>query len=294
MSGKRNVSLVLLILSMFIFGTIGVFRKYIPLPSAYIAVARGAIGALFLSIILIFRKKSEKKLKLSQFILPLISGAFIGLNWILLFEAYNYTSVGVATLCYYIAPVFVILASPFITGERLTTKKLVCIFIALCGMIPISGILGAEKIGVLQIKGILFGLGAALLYASVILMNKKMTDIPSFEKTTVQLASAAISMMPYILITEGFYLPTANTTTLILLLSVGIIHTGIAYALYFASMENLGAQSVALLSYIDPVVAILLSGILLREKMGAAEYLGALLILGSTLFSELPSSKKQK
>lgn len=293
MSNKRSISFLFLIVSMVVFGTIGVFRRYIPLPSSVIAVARGAIGSTFLAFILLFKKKSTEKIGKGALALTIISGGLIGINWILLFEAYNYTSVGVATLCYYTAPVFVILASPLFVGEKLTLKKLICVFIAILGMIPVSGVLSADGIEKNEIKGILFGIGAALFYASVVLINKRVKNIPPYEKTTVQLASAAITILPYTLITEKIASLSFDIKTILFLITVGILHTGIAYALYFFSISKLEAQSVALLSYIDPVIAILLSAALLGENIGIKEYIGALLILGSMLACEISFKKSR-
>ena len=288
----KSKSLSLLIISMLIFGTIGIFRRYIPLPSSILAMARGFIGALFLLAIIIFGKKhfSWEAVK-KNLLLLIISGALIGFNWILLFEAYNYTSVATATLCYYAAPIFVIIVSPIFFGERLTAKKLACIGIAIWGMVLVSGILNANFSGIRELYGVFFGIGAALLYASVVILNKKIKNVPSYDKTIIQLASAAIVILPYTLLTEDFSSLTFEPISIMMILLVGILHTGAAYAMYFGSMEKLEAQTVALFSYIDPIVAIILSGIILHENIGFTGYLGAILVLGATMISERPEKK---
>jgi len=292
MSGV-NKSKLSLILSMFIFGTIGIFRRFIPLPSSILAMARGAIGVVFLLIFMAVKKEklNFKEIK-DKILLLCISGVLIGFNWILLFEAYNYTTVATATLCYYMAPVFVIIASPFLFKEKLTLKKILCVIIALAGMVLVSGVIETGFSGIGEFKGVLLGLGAAALYASVVLMNKKTAGVPIYTKTVIQLGSAAIVLLPYTLLTENFAELTLEPLTIIMLLVVGVIHTGWAYALYFGSMDNLKAQTVAIFSYIDPVVAIILSAIILNEEMSIFGVIGAVLVLGSTLISELPSKKK--
>ena len=281
-----------LILSMTIFGTIGIFRKFIPLPSGFLAMTRGFIGAAFLIILMLLGKKRFDFAAVGKKIwLLIISGAFIGFNWILLFEAYNYTSVATATLCYYAAPIFVIIASPFLLGERLTAKKFVCVVISAIGMVAVSGVFDASFGGLRDLIGVFLGLGAALLYASVIILNKKIGKIPPYEKTAVQLSSAAIVILPYVLFAEEISAECFSTTSVIMTIVVGILHTGIAYALYFGSMSSLGAQTVALFSYIDPVVAIVLSAFVLKENIGVFGYIGAALVLGATLYSELPEKK---
>ena len=292
MKKEQMTARLSLILSMTIFGTIGIFRKFIPLPSGFLAMTRGFIGAAFLIILMLLGKKRFDFAAVDKKIwLLIISGAFIGFNWILLFEAYNYTSVATATLCYYAAPIFVIIASPFLLGERLTAKKFVCVVISAIGMVAVSGVFDASFGGLRDLIGVFLGLGAALLYASVIILNKKIGKIPPYEKTAVQLSSAAIVILPYVLFAEEISAECFSTTSVVMTIVVGILHTGIAYALYFGSMSSLGAQTVALFSYIDPVVAIVLSAFVLKENIGVFGYIGAALVLGATLYSELPEKK---
>lgn len=281
-----------LTLSMVIFGTIGVFRRYIPLPSSLVAMTRGLIGMLFLLLVMLLRRGGMNRAAVRKRLgLLCLSGAAIGVNWILLFEAYNYTSVATATLCYYLAPMFVILVSPLVVGERLTAKKLICVLTALLGMVFVSGVLESGG-GSSDLKGVLLGLGAAVLYASVVLMNKQLGDVPAYDRTIVQLGSSAAVLLPYVLLTEDMGALTFTPGTIGLLLVVGIVHTGIAYALYFGSLMQLKAQTAAILSYIDPVVAVLLSALVLREHMSLLSGLGAVLVLGAAVVSELPSRRK--
>lgn len=289
---NSNKSKASLILAMSIFGTIGVFRNYIPFPSGFIAFSRGLLGTSFLLLTAFIRgRRLSFQAIRNNIILLIVSGALIGFNWILLFESYRYTTVATSTLCYYMAPIFVILASPLVLSEKLSARKILCVIIALFGMVLVSGIFKTEFNGVSELYGVFFGLGAAVLYASVIILNKKLVEIPANEKTIMQLLSAAIVVLPYTLFAENISEIIFTPFALTLLLIVGIIHTGLSYHLYFNSFKDLKAQTVALLSYIDPAVAILASALVLREKIGVFEIFGAVLILGSTLVSELFDNK---
>ena len=175
--GKETNAKASLILAMAIFGTIGIFRKYIPLSSGIVAFTRGLLGVAFLLVFIKVKKiRMDKKTIKAYLKILLISGGFIGLNWVLLFESYRYTSVAVATLCYYMAPIFVMVASPFLLKEKLSTKKIVCVMVALLGMVFVSGVLDGGITDISEIKGIIFGLGAAALYASVVMMNQKIKE----------------------------------------------------------------------------------------------------------------------
>lgn len=283
---ERRKSLGMFISSMLIFGTIGVFRRYIPLPSAFLAFARGILGGLFLLVFMKARKK-DAGAKLPPGVLPrlVLTGSMIGVNWILLFEAYSHTTVAVATLCYYMEPTIVMLLSPVIFHERLTVRKAVCAAVSITGMVLVSGVTGGGQGG--DIRGVLFGLGAAVFYSAVVIMNKKTPGIDAYHRTTVLLLSAGLVMIPYLLFTKGFSCEGFSLSSTLLLLTVGIVHTGIAYALYFGGMEGLRVQTIAVFSYIDPVSALLFSALLLREPLNALNIIGAIMIIGSALVSEI-------
>lgn len=283
-----------IIASMVIFGSIGIFVRYIPLPSALIACIRGFSGALFIYLYMKIKAIPTDREGVKRNLPVLIaSGAAIGINWIFLFEAYRYTSVAVATLCYYMQPVFVILLSPIVVKEKLSAKKLIAVVCSLAGMYFISGLAGGILGGGNGTKGILFGLAAAAFYATVIFLNKKLKDISDYETTLYQLLFAGAAALPYVLLTTDLKALTVTGTGIILLAVVGIIHTGAAYTLYFGSMKNLEAQSIALYSYIDPVCAIVFSFLILGERPDAACIIGAVLILGSTLFGELSFKRRE-
>ena len=291
---NNNKDKMMMIGAMTIFGTIGIFRKYIPLPSSLLALARGIIGTAFLLFLVLAVKRDKLSIEAIKrnFVFLVVSGAFIGFNWILLFEAYQYTTVASATLCYYMAPVIVVLVSPFLFKERLTPLKAICVAVALVGMVFVSGIPQSGFGGMSELKGILLGLGAATLYAIVVILNQYIKDIPAYDKTIMQLGTAAIAILPYTLLTENFADISFTPVAVLMLLFVGIVHTGIAYTLYFGSMSGLKAQTIALFSYIDPVVAIILSAVILQENIGLWGVIGAVMVLGSTMVSELFGDKK--
>lgn len=275
--------------AMGIFGTVGLVVRGIPLPSATVAFVRGAVGCLFLLAFLLVTGKGPERSAIRKNLWKLcLSGAAIGFNWILLFEAYRYTTVATATVCYYLAPAFLLLASPAL-GEKLTGKKLLCIGLSLAGALCLSGVLTGQLLA--DARGIGCGIGAAMLYASVMVLNKKLKSIGAYDKTVVQLGVAALVVLPYMLLTGSGDWQAMTVGNWLLLAVAGIVHTGIAYTLYFGAMGKLSARTVAVFSYLDPVVALLLSVLLLHEKMDLFGIVGTVLILGSAFYSELPERK---
>ncbi len=277
----------MLLISMAIFGTIGLLRRHIPCSSGFVALVRGLIGAVFLlTVVLLQKEKPDLTAIRKNGLLLVLSGAALGFNWIFLFEAYNYTSVATATLCYYLAPILVVLVSPLVLKERLTPRKFFCALVALFGMVLVSGVAESGFGGSGQWAGIGFGLAAASLYATVMLLNKKISNISTYDKTIAQLFLAALVMAPYVLLTDHPGQMSLSASAVILLLIAGIVHTGIAYWLYFGAMGSLKAQTVALYSYLDPILAIVLSMVVLNEPMTPAAGVGAVMILGAAFSSE--------
>lgn len=288
---KNSVYTLQLLLSYVIFGSVGLFVRFIPLSSAVIAAFRGLTGALFILIFLLCRRKRPDSAAIkANLLLLLISGTAIGFNWILLFEAYRYTTVATATLCYYMASVFVVLASPFLLKEKFSLKKAVCVAVALVGMIFVSGVF---KTGFSGYKGILFGLGAALLYAAGILCNKLMGEIAGADRALIQLFTAGLVVVPYMLAAEDVTVFSIDVTGAVLLFIVGIVHTGFAYVINLGAIGKLPAQTVAVFSYTDPIVAIILSAVILGEIPDIYGIIGAVLILGSTAVSSLSEQTKK-
>lgn len=278
------------ITAMLIFGTIGLFVKNIELSSSEIALTRGFIGGVTLILATIFFKKkiSFEAIKNNLYLL-IFSGLAVGLNWIFLFQGYKYTSISNATLSYYFAPVFVTILAPFILKEKLTLSKFLCVLMALVGMFCIVGVDGIN--GGSDLIGIVYGLLAAGFYASVILMNKFLKGIDSIEITVIQLISATITLLPYVLYVEGLGILSVSSVSIPYILILGIVHTGIAYLLYFSSLQGLKGQTIAVLSYIDPVFAIIISAVILKEQLGFLQIIGGVLILGSSFLSEFLNRK---
>ncbi len=284
---KKNInSRLMLILSMTIFGTLGIFVRNIPVSSGELALYRAVLAALMIAIFLILTKQRISFISIKKEVpLLLASGIAMGINWILLFEAYKYTTVSVATLSYYFAPVIVTVVCPIVFKERLTGKQIVCFVMSTLGLVMITGI--GDVGGGSDFIGILFGLCAAVFYATVILLNKFIKNVEGIHRTFLQFLSAIVILLPYVIMTSGVTLGKLNGIGWINLLIVGLIHTGVTYCMYFSSLKELTGQKAAILSYIDPLVAVLISVTILGEAMTLWQALGGVLILGFTLWNEI-------
>ncbi len=292
MKKEANAKLMLSV-SMAIFGTLGIFTRNIAVSSGELALYRAVLAALLIGAYLaLTRQKIEVRAIKKELILLLLSGVAMGINWILLFEAYHYTTISLATLSYYFAPVIVTAVCPFLFHEKLSGKQIVCFAMSTVGLVMITGIgeIGGGSDGV----GILFGLGAAVFYAAVVLLNKFIKNVEGIHRTFLQFLSAIVILTPYVALTSGVTLGNLDGFGWVNLLIVGLVHTGITYCMYFSSLKELPGQKAAILSYIDPLVAVLISVVILNETMTVWQGIGGALILGFTLWNEItPKGRKR-
>lgn len=278
---------LLLVLSMVIFGTLGPFVRQIPVSSGELALYRAIMAAVLIGVYLLITGQRIPFRNIKKEIpILLFSGMAMGMNWILLFEAYKYTTVSVATLSYYFAPVIVTVACPFLFREKMTIRQIVCFVMSTLGLVFITGI-GDVSSGVANMKGIAFGLGAAVFYATVILLNKFIKGVEGIHRTFLQFLAAIVILIPYVSLTGGVTLGNMQTTGWICLLIVGLVHTGITYCMYFSSLKELPGQKASILSYIDPLVAVIISVLILGEPLTPMQTVGGILILGFTFWNEI-------
>lgn len=288
---REHTAKGMMALAMFIFGTLAPFVRNIQVSSGELALYRAVLAAVLVgAYLLLTRQKLSVSSVKKELLLLLLSGAAMGVNWILLFEAYKYTTVSVATLSYYFAPVIVMVVCPLLFKEKLTAKQIICFVMSTAGLVLITGTAGG---GSQDLLGIAFGLGAAAFYATVMLLNKFIKGVMGLHRTFIQFLAAIVVLMPYVTFTSGFTIGALSGAGWASLLVVGLVHTGITYCMYFSALKELPGQKVAILSYIDPLVAVLVSVVWLHEDITASQVIGGLLILGFTLWSELPVRKKK-
>ena len=284
---------LMMIVSMAIFGTIGLFVRNIPVSSGELALYRAVLAASLIGCYLLLTGQKIPFEKIKKDVpLLLASGVAMGINWILLFQAYKYTTVSLATLSYYFAPVIVTVVCPILFKEKLSGRQIICFVMSTLGLVLITGIGNIN--GSKNFIGILYALGAAFLYATVILINKFIKNVEGIHRTFLQFISAIITILPYVLLTSGITVGSMNGTGWINLLIVGLIHTGITYGMYFSTLKELPGQKAAILSYIDPLVAVITSVAILGESISLIQLIGGILILGFTLWNELSPREASK
>lgn len=275
--------------AMVIFGTMAPFVRAIGVSSGELALYRAVMALVLIGGLLLVTGQGlplhqEKKTML----LLVLSGAAMGFNWMLLFEAYRYTTVSVATLSYYFAPVLVTVLCPVLFKEKMKPINWVCFGFSTLGLVLLTGI-GDLSQGKNHFIGVSFGLAAAVFYATVMLLNKCIKDVTGLHRTFLQFLAAVLVLIPYVLLTDGISLQKLDGIGWACLLTVGIVHTGMTYCLYFSGLKALPGQKAAILSYIDPLVAVIISVTVLHEAITVPQILGGCLILGFTLLNELKS-----
>ena len=273
-----------LILATMVLGTIGFFAKQIPLPAHTIVLFRSGLAAAVIGVyFLLTRQKVRLPGTKRELCLLLLSGFCIAMNFLFLFEAYNWVPYSVATLCDYFAPVMVMILTPVIFREKLSVRQVVCFVMCTIGLLLLIGIGGTE--GEISTRGVIIGLTGMLFYVPVLMINKAIQDVGALERSFLQFSVAAVVLGVLLPFGELPDFSNMQTISWLYLCVIGIVHTGIAFCLYFSALPKLSGQEGALLSYIDPFVAVLVSVFILQEPISGMQVVGGVLLLGFTLIS---------
>lgn len=269
--------------AVILYGTIGYFLHYVNAASEFVVMCRGLIGSLFILLVMFINKDLPdlKAIRNNLFYLA-ISGIALGLNWVFLFSGYKY-SISISSLCNYTAPIMVVIISSIFLKEKITLKQIVCIVSSFIGILLISGIFDNNETN--NMHGFIYGLLAAIGFVVLVLFNRKLKNIKPLDKTVVQLFFSFITVLPYVLINKS--IPTSlDRDSILIIILLGILHTGVAYIFYFGSIDTLPVSKVAILGYIEPVLSIITGVVFFKEQLSVLGGIGALLILASALISE--------
>ena len=272
--------------ALLLFGTLGLFVRQAHVAGDVLAFLRTLIGAAFLGVLLLLQRHRIQKIGGRQLLYVLLSAAFLGFNWVFLFEAYVAATISIATVIYYTAPLLALLAAVFLFHECVTLRIVLGIVLTMGGLLCITQVTGTA----VQIKGILFAAAAALCYAGVLLTNRFLHDIDGLYFTFLQLLCSAGILFVYLLLEGRIQLiPELPAASWPWIMCIAVVHTGVAYALYFTSLHHLTSSQAAVGSYLDPCIALLLSIFLLREPSTLMQGIGIAAIVGGIIISDSPA-----
>lgn len=266
---------LMLIVAMFLFGSLGVIVTNSNLLSTEITMFRGIIGGLFVFLFARITKKEAHKSTIKEKVFSIAIGVLIGINWILLFEAYNYLGVSLTTILYYMAPFILVIYGIVLFKEKIKISQIVCLLLAIIG---VYFIMENPQFGSTQYIGVVFALVAAIIYASVVSANKFLSEVPVFEKVGIQLLSAGLFITPYVAVENNLSFRYTYEQWLTLLM-LGVIHTGVAYTFVYIAITRLKSSTIAIMSYVDPLSAVLFAFLLLQERLYFIQWIGVIIIM---------------
>lgn len=271
------------IFALLLFGSNGIVASLIHLSSYEIVLLRTLIGSLLLiAIFFMAREKLTFYKYKTQSIFLAVSGIAMGTSWIFLYEAYDEIGVSLASLAYYCGPVIVMILSPILFRERLTKLKVCSFLVVLVGIFLVNGT--AFENGV-SVWGLACGLLSAVCYSLMVMFNKKAKDITGLENSMLQLFVAFLTVAVFVGIKQGYRMQI-DTQSIIPILVLGLLNTGIGCYFYFSSIGKLPVQTVAICGYLEPLSAVVFSVIFLKETMLPMQIIGAVLIIGGAMLGE--------
>ena len=274
--------------ALLLFGSNGIVASFISLPSSEIVLLRTLIGSvLLIALFFLMRNKLTFYRYKKDSLFLLLSGIAMGTSWMFLYEAYAQIGVSIASLCYYCGPMVVMILSPLLFKEKLTTVKIIGFMAVLAGIFLVNG---NAYDGKGNLWGIFCGLMSALMYAAMVICNKKARRIQGMENATLQLFISFLTVFFFVLFKQGFAI-RLSTEDIIPMLILGLLNTGIGCYFYFSSIGDLPVQTVAICGYLEPLSAVLFSVAFLHERLSLFQIIGAVCIIGGAIFSEVVKSK---
>lgn len=255
-----------------------------------IVFLRTLIGSAFLiAVFLISRQRLNlKDIPKKQLLFLILSGVSMGMSWIVLYEAYQRTGVGIASIAYYCGPIIVMLLTPFIFRQKTTAKQIVCFAVVIVGifMTNLSDIsTNADTFG------LICGLLSAVFHALMVIFTVKAPDITGNKNSMIQLTVSFLTVAIFTIFSQKIVLPD-SIPQWGWIVFLGIVNTGIGCYLYFSSISGLSVQSVSIIGYLEPLSSVVFAVILLGEPITVLQFFGVAMILAGAIVSEINFKKK--
>jgi drug/metabolite transporter (DMT)-like permease len=275
--------------ALLMFGMNGIVASHIALTSYEIVFTRTLIGSLLLIAFYALTRQAVHLLHNKKHTLCLIiSGIAMGTSWMFLYEGYQRMGVSIASLAYYCGPVIVMILSPILFREKLTWPKMTGFLAVLVGMFCVNSLALRE---VNTTVGLFCGIMSAVMYAFMVIFNKKAKSITGLENSMWQLLTSFLTVAVFVGVKQGFVIQIESGDWIPILI-LGVFNTGIGCYFYFSAIGSLPVQTVAICGYLEPLSAVVFSMLFLRESMTIVQVIGAILILGGAVFGELFRSQR--
>lgn len=275
--------------SLLLFGLNGIVASRIALNSYEIVFFRTFIASIFLlCVFLISKERFHFKENKKDALFVALSGVSMGASWMFLYEAYQQIGVSLATLIYYCGPVIVMVLSPIIFKERLTLPKILGFVIVLVGFFLINenaAIFGGNA------WGLFCGVMSAVTYFFMVTFNKKAKKIGGMENTVIQLVVSCFTVAIFLIIKQGLII-NVQPSSIVYILILGVINTGVGCYMYFSTISKLSVQTVAVCGYLELLSAVIFATVLLSERMTVIQIIGAVCIVGGAMLGELVTLRK--
>ena len=272
-----------LVFVMVIWGSLGVFTNSIPLSALSLAFLRALIALPILFVVM--KMKTTDKVNVSLLKPYLISGVLLGFGWLTLFYGFKHTNISSAVMIYNMCPVYVMILAPLVLKETISKIQIAVIFASIMGLFLIVGHNLLEGYGYMGMA--LSGI-SGMLYAIIVLINRSIKiRVDNQIATFVQIFTAMLVLLPFVLM-DGNILTVLDldARAVIYTILLGILHTGVAYTLFFSLYTHMKSVEIVSYSYLEPLFAILFSVIFVGELLTVPQIIGGILILGSTYVGE--------
>lgn len=269
------IGFLLIFISAVSFGAAPIFTEFIyrdGLNTQSLLFFRFAIASVIIWAIVAIMKKSMPRGKDLFFLFLLGFIGYSGQSYSY-FKALLYIPPALVAILLYLYPVIVTLLSAVLLHEKLDAGKVIALALAAAGTLLVVGIQKGS-----DIRGILLGISAALIYSAYILTSARVLKRNNtFSSTAVIISSAALFYLLFCMRTE-LVLPSTPTGIANIFL-VALVSTAIAIYAFFAGVKIIGAVNSSMISTFEPVATIVLACALFGQKITMLQTAGTALVI---------------
>lgn len=276
---EKTKGLIIIHLSVVMFGLTGLFGRFVDLPAAFIVLGRVFFAGLSLGLMVKARGMDIAVKNRRDALMLAASGAVITVHWVTFFLSVKASTIAIAVITFSTFPLFLAFIEPALFGEKIKMREILLAAAMLCGVFILSG---GSGFGGDTLRGIIFGMICSFSYAIFSLMNRKL--IENYASTVVsffQQVTATLLLLPVLL----FERPAITVSNLVLLALLGVVFTGLAHTLYISGLKNVNGRSAGMIAGLESVYGIAAAALLLAEYPTAREIAGGVVILGAALIS---------
>jgi len=305
MRGDRDllVGTLSAIVGATLFGTLGPLSRFgaeAGVGGVAFTAWRAALGVVFLAVLIVARRHGGSAIATLRGLggrggLALAVACLMGLTLnVAMFTAFGRIPIALALMLFYTYPAGVAVVDVALGRERVTPSRLLALGLSSVGAaLVLAGGMGASGGGAVDLLGVVLGLSAAASQVVFVTISRHgYRSVPAPTATLVILVTSAAGASLLALMVgqaDDLTVPFRSPDAWPVLLVAGIAAAGFSSLLFLTAIRSIGGTRTGILMLWEPVVGVILAGVLLGEALEPVQAIGAALVLAGALVLQLRS-----